>query len=251
MHDQSEPMALGGDLPQLLDADAVLLRIDAVAQIESRHQFLRQRAAASFGEQRVARMELHARLISGLVRPVLGNAHVAGRHAAHRAGIGIQDFGCSESGIDLDAQRLGLLREPLADVAKAHDVVAVIAHQRRQQPLRNRVRAGSRQDFEAILADRRVQRCTERLPIGQQLVERNRVDDRAGQDVRADRRAFFQHADADLVLPLARELLQANRRRQAGGTGADDHHIELHRFALHAYLGFRRRLADVRLHQPL
>ncbi len=191
MHDQSGPMAFRGDLPQLLDADAVLLRIDAVAQVEPRHQFLRQRAAASFREQRVAGMKLHPRLVARLVRPVLRDAHIAGRHAAHRTGIGVQHLGRGESGIDLDAQRLGLLREPLADVAKAHDVIAVIVHQRRQQPAGNRVRLRGGQDFEAILADRRVQRRAERFPVGQELVQRDRIDDRAGKDVRADRPSLF------------------------------------------------------------
>ena len=56
------------DLPQFLDADAVLLRIDAVAQVVLLHELLRQRAAAAFGEQRVLGVQLHARLVVGLVR---------------------------------------------------------------------------------------------------------------------------------------------------------------------------------------
>src|ERR1043166_9159989 len=64
------PMLPRRDLSQLLDADAVLLRIDAVAQIEARHQLLRERAAAAFREKRVLRVQLHARLILGLARSI-------------------------------------------------------------------------------------------------------------------------------------------------------------------------------------
>jgi hypothetical protein len=41
------------DFPQFLDADAVGLRVEAVAQIEPLDQMLGQRAAAALGEQRV------------------------------------------------------------------------------------------------------------------------------------------------------------------------------------------------------
>src|SRR5215470_19015919 len=42
---------------------------------------------------------------------------------------------------------------------------------------------------------------------------------------------------------LLRQLLQADRRRQAGGPAADDHHIIVHCLALHllAYPTWRRR----------
>ena len=86
------------DLPELLDADPVFLRIDAVAQIESLHQLLRERPAATLGEQRVLRDELHAGLIVALVRAVASNTHVAGRNAAHRAAFGVENLRRRESG---------------------------------------------------------------------------------------------------------------------------------------------------------
>jgi hypothetical protein len=51
VHDQAGTMHLGLDLPQLLDADAVGLRVDAVAQLELRLELLAEVAAAAFGEQ--------------------------------------------------------------------------------------------------------------------------------------------------------------------------------------------------------
>src|SRR6185312_5123451 len=70
VYDEPGPVLRGCDLPHFLDADAVLLRIDAVTQREPLHQRLRQRSATTFGEQRIARAKLHAGLIRGLVRAV-------------------------------------------------------------------------------------------------------------------------------------------------------------------------------------
>src|SRR5579872_3617093 len=49
--------------------------------------------------------------------------------------------------------------------------------------------------------------------------------------MRADLRAFFQHTDADLPPFALSKLLEADRRRQARGPGAHDHHVIVHAFA--------------------
>ncbi len=64
-------------------------------------------------------------------------------------------------------------------------------------------------------------------PAGQQPVDADGIDDRAGEDMRADLAALFQHHDGKLGI----DLLQADRRRKAGRTRTDDHHVELHAFA--------------------
>jgi hypothetical protein len=221
------------DLPQLLDADAVFLRIDPVAQVESRHQLLRQRATAAFGKQCVFCVQLHAGLVLGLVRAVPGDAHVARRHAADRATLVVESFRCRKPGIDLDAKRLRLAAKPAANVAEAHDVVAVIVHQRRQHPVRNAKRFLGREHHEAVFGNRCVQRRILGLPVGDQLVERARIDHCAGKNMRSDLGAFFEHTDADLAPRLRGELLQTNRGRQTRGPAADDDDIVFHDFAWH------------------
>ena len=67
------------------------------------------------------------------------------------------------------------------------------------------------------------------------------IDHRARQDVRADFRALFEHADRDVAALFGRELLQPDRRRQARRPRADDHHVVRHRFAFaHPIVSTRR-----------
>ncbi len=80
-----------------------------------------------------------------------------------------------------------------------------------------------------VLGDRDGERAVEVLPVGQQFVERARIDHRAGEDMGADLRAFFEDADGNLAAGLGGELLQADGGGEAGGAGADDHHVIRHR----------------------
>src|SRR5687768_18311924 len=83
------------------------------------------------------------------------------------------------------------------------------------------------QDEKSILGNRRLERRALVLPVGNQLVQRARVDDRPGEDVRADFRALFERADRE----VGGALLEAQGGGEAGGTSVDDHHVVLHRFA--------------------
>ena len=103
------------DLPQLLDADAVGLRIDALAQLEALHQPLGQRAPATLGEDGLLGVQLHARRVVVGMLAVLADAHVAGGDALDRAVLVVQHLGRGEARIDLDAQLLGLGRQPAAE----------------------------------------------------------------------------------------------------------------------------------------
>ena len=82
-----------------------------------------------------------------------------------------------------------------------------------------------------VLDHRHGQRAVQLAPVGQQLVERARIDDRAGQDVGADLGALFEDADAELAPGFLGELLEADAGGEAGRAGADDHHVIGHRLA--------------------
>ena len=101
----------------------------------------------------------------------------------------------------------------------------------RQQGGRRGLGAGFVEEEELVFSDRLVQRGAEFLPVGDQLIERNRVHDGAGQDVGARLGAFFQHADIDLGAFLLGELLQADGGCQAGGAAANDDDVVFHGLA--------------------
>ncbi|OIQ82638.1 hypothetical protein GALL_355700 [mine drainage metagenome] len=230
---QHSPRArlLRADFPQLLQAYRVALRIAPGVEPVARDQLAPELAARAFGEHRVFRAQLHAKLE---VRPwfaVAAHAHIAGGDAAHDTGVVDQQLGGGEAGEDLDAQAFGLLRQPAHDVAQADDVIAVVAEAIGLQRRRHRARAAAAEKQEQILGDWLQQRRALRLPVGQQLVERARVHDRARQDVRARLGSFLQHADRDLALLLRGELLEPYRAGQPGRACADDDHVVLHRLA--------------------
>ena len=104
----------------------------------------------------------------------------------------------------------------------------MIVHQRRHHEVRQPDRAARRHPVEAVVLDLGLQRTIGVLaPVRDQLVERDRIDHRAGQNMRADLGALLHHDDVEIGI----ELLQPDRRRQAGRPGADDHDVEFHGFA--------------------
>src|ERR1700688_3348208 len=66
------------DLPQLLDADAILLRLAALVQLEARDQLLGQRSSRALGENRVFAPQFHAASKTVFRLAVAAYAHVAG-----------------------------------------------------------------------------------------------------------------------------------------------------------------------------
>src|SRR5690606_31672965 len=100
--------AAGGQLPELLDADRIILRVRFRVQAELADQLLGQVAARAFGHHGHLGPDVDALGVTGLVRPVPGHAHVADAHAADGAGLVEQGFGGGEAGVDLHPQGLGL-----------------------------------------------------------------------------------------------------------------------------------------------
>ncbi|MNN25172.1 hypothetical protein D3C81_1386300 [compost metagenome] len=95
---------------------------------------------------------------------------------------------------------------------------------------------GILEQVDVVALDRGVQRRTEVLPVGEQLVERARLEHRAGEDVGADFGAFLDHADAELLAGFGGLLLQAAGGGKSGGAGTDDDDVEFHVFAFHSLI---------------
>ena len=109
-----------------------------------------------------------------------------------------------------------------------------------------------------VLGHRHGQRRALVLPVGDQLVERDRVDHRARQDVRADLAALFEDADAKARgRPRSASCFRRIAALSPAGPGADDHHVILHGFAFahplsrsRSRLVASRRMSHIRLICP-
>src|SRR5262249_60208942 len=82
---QAGMMLFRRDLPQLFQAETEFLRLAAFAEAEALHERLGEAAARALREQRVFRAQLHAAGEAILVVTILGETHVAGGDAGHRA----------------------------------------------------------------------------------------------------------------------------------------------------------------------
>ncbi len=169
MLDQARPMLVVGDLPQLLQADAVFLHVGPGVELEFLDDELAQRAARPFGQERVFGAQFQARLIIGLGLAVAVDAEDAGDDAGDRAVGLIEHFGARHAGIDLDAQRLGLFGQPARQVAEAGYITAVIVHIAGLGQGRDVHRTLGAQIDELVLVDRGFQRRAKFFPVGEEF----------------------------------------------------------------------------------
>ena len=235
-------MLVGRDVPQLLDAQPVNLRVAVAAEVEDPHKLLRQMSAATLGKEGVFGVELQPRLIVRLVLAVARDPHVAGGDALDRPVVVEQHLGRREARKDLDPQLFRLPRQPAAQIGERAGVGVLVVEERRGPQVRQGVPALLGQHPVDVLGHRHLgQRAAVLAPVGEQLVERARVDHRPRQDVRADLGPLLQHADREFGLFLGGKLFQPDRRAEAGRPRADNHHVVRHRFARrHSHLQLRR-----------
>ncbi len=211
VHDQALLMLGGVDVPQLLDADGVVLRVDIGVELEAVDQLLADMSAAAFGEQRVLGAQLHAWGVHAFFRVAFAiDAQVTGDDAAHDAVFVDQRFLGGETRVDLDTQVLGLLGQPAAQVAQGDDVIAFVVHGLGDQRIGQLAgRFGGLQQIDVVTLDRRVERGAEFFPVGEQFVQRTRFEDRAGQDMGTYFGAFLDDAYTDFLTSVGGFLLQA------------------------------------------
>src|ERR1700738_1909927 len=189
--DEPGPMAVFGDLPQLLDAEAEFLRVPAGVQAEPLDQALGQASPRPLGEERIFAAKLGPASEAVASLAILSDPHVAGGDAQDFALVAVEDLRRGEAGIALDAKRLSLPSEPAADVTERNDEVAVVAHQRRHQDVRQAHGAASGQPVEPIVEDGLLERIFIISPSWQQGVDADRIDHRPRQDGGADLRPLL------------------------------------------------------------
>ena len=231
MHHQAALVLGRVDLPQLLDAQRIGLRVFSLVELEFRNELAPQVAARAFGKHRVLAEQFHAELKVLCRLAVLAHTQVAGGHAPYRALVGVEHLGGGKAGEYLHAQRFGVCRQPAREVAQADDVVAFVVKAVGHQPGRGPGGAGFAQEQHLVASHRLVERRAERLPVGDQLGEGLGVHDRAREDMGARLGAFFEHDDRQLGAFFSGELLQADGRREPAGAAAHHDHVVVHRFS--------------------
>jgi hypothetical protein len=119
-----------------------------------------------------------------------------------------------------------------------------------QHPVGNADVAGPGEHEETVFADRGIERRAHAFPVREKLGERTRVHDRAGENVSADFRSFFDQANADFLVSLARKLFQPNCSGKPGRSAAHDYNIVFHGFSLHRLPRFLARVSRIWLGAP-
>mmetsp|Transcript_100221 Transcript_100221/g.269175 ORF Transcript_100221/g.269175 Transcript_100221/m.269175 type:complete len:448 (+) Transcript_100221:603-1946(+) len=150
VHDRAGAEVLVWDLPYFLDAEAVVLRAHALAEVVLLHDGLAQGASATLREDGLLAEELHASRVLILLLAILGDPDVLELDADHLAVLSEDGDVGREAWVDLHTHRLGLLREPAAQLAQRADVVAVLPQRRRQVEEGRRDRDRSRASGQPI-----------------------------------------------------------------------------------------------------
>ena len=166
------------------------MRLAIGAEFEVGDELLGEGAARAFGNQRVFAVQRHAAHKFALRLAVAADAEVSGCDAGHVAFAVREDLGAGKARIDFDAQLLGLGGKPPHHVAKAHNIVALVRHQRRHQEMGYVDIATGSEIEKAVFGDVLRHGRASLPPVGKQSVEADRIDDRAGKDVGAGFRAL-------------------------------------------------------------
>src|SRR5688572_5141406 len=114
------------DLPDFLDANAVVLRRAALVECEVPDHSLAEMTTTTFGKHCVTRAQLITRRVVGTGLTILAYAQVAGSDSTDTASFVVQQIESAEASENLDAQRFSLLTQPAAQVREADDIVALV-----------------------------------------------------------------------------------------------------------------------------
>ncbi len=124
------------NLPKFLEADTKFCWLATFIKLELRYQFLGKRTARTFPDQHIFAEQSHAARIVRTVCAIAFNAHVASCDTNHSAFIIIKHFSRRKARIDFNAKFFSLGTKPTADIAKRHNVIAMIVHQWRHGEIR-------------------------------------------------------------------------------------------------------------------
>ena len=217
------------NLPDLLDAERPDLRLRAF-EPEAGERGTGEVALRPLREDGELRDDVRAWLVRGERLPVTAEALVAGADAVDAA-VRDEQLLSIRLRQDRRAARLRLLGEEACKLRDRDDPVGVVAHRRRR---RDPERRPPRQQIDGLAVHLPVARDVfHRQPILEEAAERARVDDRAGEQVRARALALLDDRDGDVAEPLRglgralEQLAETDRAGEPGRTAADDQDADL------------------------
>ena len=220
-------MRFRGHLPDFLHADPELGHVRVGVERVSCDHLLGERPANAFRQKDVLAVQFHAGLMVFGRRAVGIPSELARDHALDLAAIADHQFGARHAGKDFDPQGLGLAGHPAAHVPHRHDVVAMVAHQRRHHEIGHPDLSGLAEQPEPVPSHFDADRSALFLPVWNQPGQSARIQDGARKNVGADLGPLFQDDDIQACI----QLLEPNCCRQAGRASTHDHDVVLHAFA--------------------
>ena len=215
-------------LPQLLEADGIVLGLGRACQVEVGDQLLAEMASGPFGKEGVATEQRHAgHMISfRIARPI--QPQIAGDDPLDPARFH-DKFAGGKSRVYFDSQFFRLLAKPAAEIAQTDHMATLIVHPWRHRPggeLQGALLA--LQQMHLIVVDRYAERRL--LPaIRQQLLQGDGIKQGAGEQMGANFRPFLQQTDRESGILL----FQGDGCTEPRRTAADDDDIKFHCFPFH------------------
>ena len=137
MNDLTFLVKLRFNLPNLFNANTVVLRVFAFIKPKLCNELFPQMSATTLSKQGVLGMQLHSRHERIFLLPRGTNAHVTRRDPFDRTVVVKQHFGRSEARVNLNTIIFRLLCKPTTDVAHRDYVVPMVVNRRGQQQIRN------------------------------------------------------------------------------------------------------------------
>ena len=218
--------AIGRQLPELLESQAVGLRRLARIELEALDQLLRCTAAAALAKHGHLRVDLGTQRKVGPGLTALFQPHVADAYALDGAAVIEECLGGRKTGEHIHTELFRLRAQNRHQLAERDDEIAVILHLRRSD--RELVALGTGHHEEFVARCGHADRGRVLAPLRQQLIERSRLEDRARQGVRSEARGLFEHAHAQRWL----QLFEPDGAGEPGRAGADDRDLILHDITL-------------------
>lgn len=114
------------DFPNLLESDAVQLRVAFISQIKLLDDFFTQRPPCSFRKDGLLPQNLHPPHEGLFGLPFFGNAEILGGDSLDMSFLSVEDFGARSSSYDVDAKIGGFLPHPPCEFTERDYVVSVV-----------------------------------------------------------------------------------------------------------------------------